>query len=154
MRSEELLEDGEGAQFREGGHVETVVGEDDLGATVTLVAREAEEVHGVEGHTHEGDYARGVSCTEEVSMQGREQGETAGLEVEESARHIAFKIGIEAYEAREPHHEDEMEVGRLHRRGVGIEPQKAALHIAKEWQVGLLVACGVGQEFSREECHG
>ena len=90
MPSEELLEDWERTQFGEGGHVEAVVGEDDLGEAVTLVAREAEQVHGVKGHTHKGNHKRRVGSAKEIGVQGWKRREAAGLEVEESAWYIAF----------------------------------------------------------------
>ena len=125
-------------ELRKTRNVEPVIGHHHLGAAVALVTRETEETHRLVVHAHELS-ERGRFCRlEKVGMEGQLDGEEPFAKVEIVAGAVVVKIGKEADEAREAHHEHEMEVG------VGpfgpVEPQDAVFHVGEEWLIFLFFA--------------
>src|SRR3712207_3513247 len=100
-------------------------------------------------HTHEHPHAGSLFGAQKVGMQRHTMRKLATLEVEETPLLVVFKIGKEAYEARQTHHKHQMEVGKV---GLGtIEPLHAVHHIVEEQRVLLLATRGIIEEFGYEE---
>lgn len=104
-----LLKHLDGFEFREIGHVETIVFVEHLKDAPALGTRKAEEAHGGIVHAKERGQTKCLLTKEVMSMQRTLI--TVGGRLEVKVRSGGIKVGIDAEEAAEMHEESEVKVG-------------------------------------------
>lgn len=143
---------GKGLQVGEARHVELVVSEENLHATIALLTGKAQAGHVLIAQAEQDGKKGRLFRREKVGMQGHPRAESSLTQVEDAARTVVFRVGHKPQEGCEPRHEHHVEVGEALLGG--IKPRHALHDETEERIVTLFVAGGVIEQLGKEKGDG
>ena len=74
-------------------------------------------------------------------MKWRSRSEAGIAQVEKTILRVLVQVRVEAEQAGQAHHEDQVEIGKA--TLAGIQPEQAVFYVVEKPAVGLFLACGM-----------